>query len=98
MASGIKTHKLDEIDIMDLRAIKAIAETGNITLAAKKLGVSQPLVSYRLQVLENFFQRPLYYRNTKADVLTPLGKHIYKYVDKILDDYQEMLTLAKGYK
>ena len=99
MAKGVKTHGLDEIDIMDLRAVKAVAEHRTMAAAAKVLGVTQPLVSYRIQLIENYFQQPVYHRATrKGEYLTPFGRMLYEYADAILDTYAEMITLARSFK
>lgn len=97
MAKGVKTHRLDEIDIMDLRAIKAIAQFRTTTEAAKHLGVTQPMMVYRIQLVENYFQQQVYFRNAKAEVLTPFGTMLLEYCEGILDLYAEMLVLARTF-
>lgn len=97
MARGVKTHKLDEVDVMDLRVLKAIASYRTTTEAAKYLGVTQPMIVYRIQLLENYFQQPVYFRNAKADIMTPFGKILLQYADGILDLYNEMILHARTF-
>jgi DNA-binding transcriptional LysR family regulator len=100
MAKGKKNHNMPEIDLMDLRAFRAVLQEGSQSNAARKLEVSQPLISFRIQNVENFFQQQLIYRATsrmEAEA-TPIGKVLLDYTCKILDIVDEMIIISKGYK
>lgn len=97
MAKGVKQHNLDELDIMDLRVIRAMHRYQNTQDAAHALRVTQPAVTYRVQLIENYFQQSLYYRRTKGDSFTPFGNMLAKYADEILDLYSEMMIQARSF-
>jgi LysR family transcriptional regulator, glycine cleavage system transcriptional activator len=54
--------------------LAAIAETGNFSRAAERLGIVQPAVSQRIKVLEELLQVPLFHRTTRKLTLTPVGE------------------------
>lgn len=64
---------------------KAVADTRNITLAAKKLHMSQPSISLQIQNLENNYGARFFDRTNKGVTLTRAGKIFYDYVKNILD-------------
>lgn len=64
---------------------KVVAETRNITLAAKRLHMSQPSISLQIQNLENFFGARFFERSNKGVYLTEAGKTFYQYVCKVLE-------------
>ncbi|KKM09738.1 transcriptional regulator [Clostridiales bacterium PH28_bin88] len=77
---------------------KVVAETRNITLAAKRLHMSQPSISLQIQSLENFFGARFFDRTNKGVYLTEAGKTFYQYVCKVLslinEAHQELNGLA----
>lgn len=98
MPRGVKTHKLDELDIMDLRVVLALYKTGGTHQAAQLLGVTQSMIVYRSQLVENYFQQAIYYRRSKGSYFTPFGLMLVQYAESILDLYTEMMLFAKSYK
>ena len=98
MARGVKTHRLDDLDIMDLRVVKALYEHKSTFKAATHLGVTQPMITYRIQLVENYFQQPVYYRRTKGEFYTPFGLMLVQYADAIIDLYTEMMLFGRNYK
>lgn len=64
---------------------KEVAETNNITLAAKKLHMSQPSISLQIQNLENKYGTRFFDRTNKGVTLTKAGVVFYDYVRQILD-------------
>ncbi|KKM10471.1 transcriptional regulator [Clostridiales bacterium PH28_bin88] len=64
---------------------KTVAETRNITLAAKRLHISQPSISLQVQNLENYFGARLFERTRKGVYLTEAGQFLYKNVLKVFD-------------
>jgi DNA-binding transcriptional LysR family regulator len=99
MSKGSKSHTLPDIDIMDMRAFHATVTEGSQKKAAMKLGVTQPLISYRNQNMENFFKQQLFYRatNRQETQVTPFGKELYSYVDQTLTLIDEMIIMARSY-
>lgn len=64
---------------------KEVAETKNITLAAKKLHMSQPSISLQIQNLENQYGARFLDRTNKGVSLTRAGEVFYKNVCEVLD-------------
>lgn len=68
-----------------LLVFKEVAETRNITLAAKKLHMSQPSISLQIQNLENQYGARFFDRTNKGVTLTKEGKIFYAHVRSVLD-------------
>ena len=62
------------------RVFKEVAETGNISLAAKNLYISQSAVSQSVKQLENSLQARLFARSPRGVTLTGEGQMLYDYV------------------
>ncbi len=63
----------DSLDANALRVVKAIADTGSITAAARALGYSQPAVSQQLRRLERRAGMPIVERVGRGVRLTEAG-------------------------
>lgn len=59
-----------------LRTFLAVVETGNLTEAAERLGLSQPAVSKQLQQLERYFNTELKYWRSREFKLTESGQDV----------------------
>ena len=70
------------MDIKQLEYFMAIAETGHITAAAKKLNISQPPLSLQLKNLENELGAELFRRNSRNMEITQ--KLIYLAMERTL--------------
>jgi DNA-binding transcriptional LysR family regulator len=62
------------MDLTLLRTLLAVADTGAITAAANRLGLTQPALSRRIQQLEEEFGSALLARGRKGARLTPVGR------------------------
>jgi len=69
----------------ELLVFKAVAETKNITLAARQLHISQPATSLQIQNIENHYGTKFFNRSNKGVTLTKAGIILYDYVCKMLD-------------
>lgn len=72
-----------DIELKDLRLVKMIAETGNLTRAAERLNISQPSLSRQLQLLEARIGASLFHRLTKKMLLTDIGQEVLQIADEI---------------
>ncbi|NLM51776.1 MAG: LysR family transcriptional regulator [Firmicutes bacterium] len=72
------------MDLDSLRAFCTVVETGSISKAAKKLYVSQPSLSLKIQDLENQCQSKLLERTNRGVTLTDAGQVVYQHAQKIL--------------
>ena len=66
------------------RVFKEVAETGNISLAAKNLYISQSAVSQSIKQLEVALQARLFSRSPRGVTLTGEGQMLYEYVRSAL--------------
>lgn len=62
------------MDLQRLRSLLAVADTGSITEASDRIGVTQPALSRRLQQLEDHFGAELLSRGRKGAQLTEIGR------------------------
>lgn len=72
------------MDFKDLTIFMKVVEHGNISQAAKALNYVQSNVTARIQKLEAELGTPLFHRHTRGMTLTPEGKKLTFYAEKIL--------------
>ena len=66
------------------RVFKEVADTGNISAAAKNLYISQSAVSQSIKQLESSLQARLFARSPRGVTLTSEGQMLYQYVRSAL--------------
>lgn len=84
---------------MTLRHMKifvSVCREKSISLAAKKLFISQPAVSNAIKELETYYGTPLFDRISKKIYLTEAGKTVYQYAIHINSLFQELEDSVKG--
>jgi LysR family transcriptional regulator for metE and metH len=74
------------LDLRHLQLIQAIIETGRITDAAEKLGVTPSALSHRLREAERRLDVPLFTRMHKRLRKTPAAEHMAVVAERILTD------------
>ncbi|WP_305985729.1 LysR family transcriptional regulator [Roseibium sp. MMSF_3544] len=74
------------LDLRHLQLIQAIIETGRITDAAEKLGVTPSALSHRLREAERRLDVPLFTRMHKRLRKTPAAEHMAVVAERILSD------------
>jgi DNA-binding transcriptional LysR family regulator len=70
---ALPAHQLD--------AFHAVAETGGFSKAAKRLGVTQPALSQRIQQLEAELKRRLFVRSPSGVTVTEAGARLLRYCE-----------------
>lgn len=87
------------MDQKQLLYFKAIAETGSISEAARRLHITQPPLSYQMKLLEEELGSSLFVRSVKGVALTDAGKLLYPKALDILrltdSTRQELLDFKK---
>lgn len=73
-----------------------IAESQNITVAAKELFITQPSLSHQMQKIEERLGISLYNRVSKGIILTPQGEQFYNYCKKFMAAYDEFAYSASA--
>ncbi|UCD09351.1 MAG: LysR family transcriptional regulator [Dehalococcoidales bacterium] len=74
-----------------LKTYIEVVKTGNFSEVAKKLGISQPAVSFQIQKLEQDLGVRLIDRKQKKLTLTEPGKRLLSFAQKTQDEYNSML-------
>lgn len=72
------------MDLKQLRAFLAVAETGNVTRAADVLNLVQPAVSRHIRLLENDVGTPLFERERRGMMLTEAGEVLVGYARRAM--------------
>ncbi|OOS24605.1 LysR family transcriptional regulator [Moraxella pluranimalium] len=83
---------LNNITLRQLRAFKAVAETGSFTKAAESLHLTQSALSGLIKDFEGTLSLRLFDRTTRKLTLSVAGQHIYPMATKILYDVENMTT------
>lgn len=83
------------MDLLQLRYFMAVAEVQNITLAAKKLYITQPALSNAIARLEKDLDIKLFQRGSNSIVLTEAGSCFLGYVNSAMADLEEGIAHAK---
>ena len=64
------------IELRHLRAFVAVAETGNLSKAGKRLNLSQPALSHQMKALEEYLGIELFQRKSNPLRLSPAGDRL----------------------
>lgn len=84
---------------MNTQALKnfiRIAETKNITLAAKQIYISQPSLSNQLKALEKELGVTLVIRMSRHLELTDAGEALYRYAKRVVEAEQELMGTIRS--
>ncbi|PID24442.1 LysR family transcriptional regulator [Sporosarcina sp. P7] len=86
------------MEFKDLEIFQMVAEKGTITAAAKELRYVQSNITSRIQKLEAELKTPLFNRHNRGMILTPEGKRLLIYSEKILSLTNEMRKVVQNDK
>jgi Transcriptional regulator len=76
--------------IRDMEIFMAVAESGHMGLAAKKLYISQPTVSHAISQIEEDYHVKLFERLSRKLYITDAGKEFLQYTRHILSNFNDM--------
>lgn len=82
--------------LRQLEYIITIAETGQISLAAAKLNVSQPSLSAQLAEVEADLGVSLFHRSRSGVRITPVGEEILRRARQIVHDIHDLRAVVQG--
>lgn len=85
------------MNLNQLRYAKAVAETKNFTLAAKRCYVTQPTLSNGIGQLEQELEERMFKRTTRSVALTSFGEHIMPFIEKILKANDDLILEARNF-
>ncbi|WP_407150866.1 LysR family transcriptional regulator [Bradyrhizobium sp. ORS 86] len=77
-----------------IRTVVAIAETGSLSKAGERLGLSQPAVSSQVKRLQNLVGGALFVRTANGTTTTELGKVAVQQARRILEANDQLLRLG----
>ena len=77
-----------------VRTIIAVSETGSLSKAGERLGLSQPAISSQMKRIQGLLGGELFMRTPNGSTPTPLGKLALKQARKIIEANDQMLRLG----
>jgi LysR family hydrogen peroxide-inducible transcriptional activator len=83
------------MNLKDLKYLVALADTGHFGKAAERSFVSQPTLSAQLKKLEEYLGVKLVERQPKNVQLTDVGKQVVIRARRMLDEGEEIISLAR---
>lgn len=83
------------MELRHLRYFLAVAQEGNVTRAAEKLGIGQPPLSQQILALERELGVPLFRRTGHGVTLTEAGTALLADTKRLLDDAQHAVQNAQ---
>ncbi|MGF6991951.1 LysR family transcriptional regulator [Paraburkholderia sp. GAS32] len=85
-----------DLNLRDIRAFIAVAQTGSFTRAATRLHLSQPALTVQIRRLEETVGLRLFDRNSRNVALTPTGRELLPLLQKSLHDMEYVLIDARA--
>ena len=79
-----------------IRDMVAVAETGSLSGAARRLGSSQPTIGRRIEQLESELNTLLFKRSSRGLVPTPVGEKVLEYALNMAEDARAIERIASG--
>lgn len=92
--NGMDVSQID-VRLKHLYYFIVVAETGNITRAAQKLYVTQPMLSKNMIALEETIGIPLFDRCDRNFTLTKTGRYLYTHWKKLINIYRRDMDQAR---
>ena len=86
------------LDDQRLRIFEAVARERSFTVAARKLGLTQPAVSQCIADLEKRTGSVLFDRQRGAVTLTPRGETFKLFADRIIRNYEDLDVVFTDYE
>lgn len=90
------TLPLHHLKLSHLRFLAELAESGRITLAAERVGISQPTASRLIGEIEEILRQPVHERQGRGVILTPAGEVLARRAKRILAELAEAGTEVAG--
>jgi LysR family hydrogen peroxide-inducible transcriptional activator len=92
---GVYCAAVAELKLKDLQYLVALADTRHFGRAAERCFVSQPTLSAQLRKLEDYLGVKLVERQPRRVALTPAGERVVERARRILQESDEIVSLAK---
>jgi DNA-binding transcriptional LysR family regulator len=85
------------MDLNLMRSLVAVADAGAITEAAARLGLTQPALTRRIQLLEQEFDAVLLSRSRKGAELTTIGELVVAEARALIERYDQLKTVVTSH-
>ena len=72
------------LELRHLKTLLALKETGSVSLAAKRVYLTQSALSHQIKLLEDQYGLPLFERKTQPLHFTPAGERLIQLANDIL--------------
>lgn len=72
------------VEIRHLKTLLALQETGSVSLAAKRVFLTQSALSHQIRILEQYYNASLFERKSNPIRFTPVGERLLKLARDIL--------------
>jgi DNA-binding transcriptional LysR family regulator len=89
-----KRHQHLNIPMEIVRTVVAISETGSLSKAGERLGLSQPAVSSQIHRLQSLIGGALFSKTANGTTTTELGKLALRQARRILEANDQLLRLG----
>jgi DNA-binding transcriptional LysR family regulator len=89
-----RRHQFQNVPIEIVRTVVAISETGSLSKAGERLGLSQPAISSQIKRLQSLIGGELFLKTANGTTTTELGKLALQQARKILDANDQLLRLG----
>lgn len=88
------------LELRHLKTLIALAETGNLSKAGKRVNLSQPAVSHQMRGIESHYEIELFERKSDPLRLTSAGERLvsvaYDVVGRMQDAERDLARIAQG--
>ena len=88
------------IELRHLKTLLALEETGSVSLAAKRVFLTQSALSHQIRMLENHYGAPLFERKSTPLRFTPVGKRLLRLAHDLLpqvtDAERDLARIIEG--
>ena len=83
------------MDIRHFQTFKTIVEEGSFIGAARALNYAQSSITSHVQVMEEYYEQPLFDRMGKKVVLNAFGVQVYEQIVPLLASYEGFMELLE---
>ncbi|HFC6397029.1 TPA: LysR family transcriptional regulator [Neisseria polysaccharea] len=88
------------IELRHLKTLLALEETGSVSLAAKRVFLTQSALSHQIRMLENHYGAPLFERKSTPLHFTPVGERLLRLAHDLLpqvtDAERDLARIIEG--
>ena len=88
------------IELRHLKTLLALEETGSVSLAAKRVFLTQSALSHQIRMLENHYGAPLFERKSTPLRFTPVGERLLRLAHDLLpqvtDTERDLARIIEG--